>query len=61
MPKRFEDEIEDILERSPDLPDGLNLSGLSLSEKITPIPNSCPPLITIPLVWGDSGDRKSVV
>ena len=34
MPKRFEDEIEDILERSPDLPDGLNLSGLSLSEKI---------------------------
>ena len=35
MSKRFEDEIEHILELSPDLPDGLNLSGLSLSEKIS--------------------------
>lgn len=34
MSKRFEDEIEDILELAPDLPDGPNLSGLTTSEKI---------------------------
>ena len=35
MSKRFEDEIEDILELSPDLPDGPILSGLTLPEKIS--------------------------
>ena len=34
MSKRFEDEIEDILELAPDLPDGPNLSGLTAPEKI---------------------------
>ena len=34
MSKRFEDEIEDILELAPDLHDGPNLSGLTTSEKI---------------------------
>ena len=34
MSKRFEDEIEDILELAPDLPDGPNLSGLTTLEKI---------------------------